>query len=341
MMRKIGCLLLLFLLMASLISVRAEEQPEFKNFRKTLAWVDEQQPEELHLGTTAFKPSELAEIRAHLPENAVFDFTASFCKAEYTPATEEFSLNGTKSGVTEKELRALLSLMPQLKKLDTSAHGELSNDIMPDIVDANPQIEFSWVIKLPYGHHLVSTYTAWSTLNKAFPPGRFSERSCEILKYAPGLRALDLGHNRVNDISFLKYLPELRLLILADNNVHDLTPISQLKHLQYCELFMNYYSDLSPLSACTELLDLNVAFSSVTSLDGLDGCTKLERLWAPKIQQLDPESIERFREKHPDCELKFNSAGSTGDGWRQHWRYLHYKDLFKTHVWIPFEEAEH
>ena len=245
-----------------------------------------------------------------------------------------------KSNISEKELRALLALMPNLKQLDCSAHRELSNKIMPAIVDENPQIAFSWMIQLPYSHSLVSTYTAWSTLNRAFPPGRFTERNLGVLKYASDLRALDMGHNSINDISFLQYLPNLELLILADNNIHDLTPISQLKHLQYCELFMNYFTDLSPLSGCTELIDLNVAFTHVTSLDGLDGCTKLERMWAPKIQQLDPDSIERFKAKHPNCELTFNSAHSTGNGWRQHWRYKHYIKTFKTHVWIPFDEAE-
>ena len=294
---------------------------------------------ELDIGDTSLTPAELLEIKEMMPEGSVLHFSAEYSGCAYNENTVEMDLNRGKKDIKKSELNSLISLLPDLKKINVSKQDECGNEMMPELEDAHPDIDFVWKIKLPYNHSLLTSFTAYSTLRKAERENRMSEKTLSMIRYATELRALDLGHNSIKDISFLEHLPELRLLILADNSIRDITPLGRLKHLQYCELFMNYFSDLTPLGNCTELLDLNIAFTNVRSLDGLENCTKLERLWAPRIQNLDADSIERFKASHPDCELTFNSSGSTGYGWRQHWRYKHYVNLFKTHEWIPFEES--
>ena len=326
------------LLAGSLSAARGESAPAFRRAQDAIKWVTENQPDALDLGQTKFGPEELLKIRQALPEGAEFQFQAEFRGAAYTPETESMNLNGAKKQITKDELLALLELMPGLREVDVSGHRELSNKIMPEIVDAHPEITFAWLIQLPYNHSLVSTFTAYSTMNH-LDAKHFTEKSLDIMKYAPEMRALDMGHNDIKEISWLKYMPKMEMLILADNEIEDLSPLSELKELRYCEMFMNRFSDLSPLSSCTELLDLNIVRTNVTSLDGLEGCTKLERLWAPQRKQLDEESIERFIAGHPDCQIAYGTGDATGQGWRDHWRYTHYVQCFKTHVWIPFEEA--
>ena len=333
-----GTLLALILCLAVLSVSAGEEIPSFRRLKDALSWIEENQPASLDLGETKFGPTELLSIRSALPEGAVFSFQAEFRGARYNPETESFNANGAKKQISRDELLALLELMPNLQEMDVSGHRELSNKIMPDIADAYPQIRFSWLIQLPYSHSLVSTFTAYSTMNH-LDSKHFTESSLDILKYAPDMRALDMGHNDIRDVSFLRYMPDLELLILADNEIEDLTPMGELTQLRYCEIFMNRFSDLSPLSNCTELLDLNIVRTNVTSLDGLEGCTKLERLWTPQRKQLDEASIERFMASHPNCQIAYGTGDATGQGWRDHWRYKHYVACFKTHVWIPFEEA--
>lgn len=316
----------------------AESVPVFRRPADALAWITENQPEELDLGKTKFSPQDLLKIRQSMPEGAALAFEAEFRGAVYTQDTVSFNANGNKKQISREELLALIRLMPGLKEMDVSGHRELSNKIMPDIVDHYPDIRFAWLIQLPYGHSLSSTFTAYSTMNN-LDAKRFTEKSLDIMKYAPDIRALDMGHNDIKDISFLRYMPGMELLILADNEIEDLTPLGELTQLRYCEIFMNRFSDLSPLSRCTELLDLNIVRTNVTSLDGLEGCTKLERLWAPQRKQLDEASIDRFISAHPDCQIAYGTGSATGEGWREHWRYKHYVSCFKTHIWIPFEEA--
>ena len=70
-----------------------------------------------------------------------------------------------------------------------------------------------------------------------------------MLKYCTDLRALDIGHQAITDLSVIgEHLTELRVLIIADNKVTDLTPLSNLRHLHYLEFFVNRVSDLSPLA---------------------------------------------------------------------------------------------
>ena len=315
-----------------------EEAPSFRRASEAIEWIGEHQPAAIDLGATKFTPTELLAIRQALPEGADFWFEAEFRGQKYTPETEYFNANGGKKQISREELLALLELMPSLREMDVSSHRELGNKIMPDIVDAYPDISFSWLIQLPYSHSLVSTFTAYSTMNHLDAP-HFTESSLDILKYASDMQALDMGHNDIRDAGFLKYMPRLELLILADNEIEDLTPVGELKELRYCEIFMNRFADLSPLSGCSELLDLNIVRTNVTSLDGLEGCTKLERLWAPQRKQLDEASIERFITSHPNCEIAWGTGDATGQGWRDHWRYKHYVACFKAHKWIPFEEA--
>ena len=161
-----------------------------------------------------------------------------------------------------------------------------------------------------------------------------------MLKYVPGLKALDLGHSEVTSLDFLQYCPDLELLILGDNQgVTDLTPIGNLKHLQYLEMFMVGAEDISPLANCTELLDLNMSTCyKIKDLSPLDGLEKLERFWGNSMKGLSEEEKNRFIAAHPDTECMFEKTHATAGTWRKHERYDHYIWCLGVGIWIPFDE---
>ena len=152
-----------------------------------------------------------------------------------------------------------------------------------------PEVEFGWtMVIMPCSnklhperkkYHTVRTDdTAFSTLHNKYCTGH-TDVDFSVLRYCRNLQALDIGHNKVTDISFLYDLPHLKVLILALNNISDITPIGSLKELEYLEIFRNYITDISPLANCENLVDLNLCNNTIRDYTPLMGLTKLRRLW--------------------------------------------------------------
>ena len=135
--------------------------------------------------------------------------------------------------------------MPQVTRIDAYTHQNLDNEIMMPIVDKYPELWFGWLVRLGKAYKIRSDCTAFSTRKGPSEPFYTSE-DLEVLRYVPGLKAIDVGHNHVDDLHFLTYFDDLRLLILADNNITDISVLSQFKNLEYLELFMNDITDVTP-----------------------------------------------------------------------------------------------
>ena len=143
----------------------------------------------------------------------------------------------------------------------------------------------------------------------------------------PELRALDLGHNNIRDLTFLLEAPLLRVLILADNQITDLTPLAELKELEYLELFMNDFTDLSPLAELHNLRDLNICRVRVSDVTPLLQLKKLERLWLPDNFLTESQKAE-LEAALPDCRIQYEWSRSTDFGWRDHPAHHHPADIF-------------
>ena len=248
-------------------------------------------------------------------------------------------------------LPAFLSQFPRLKRVDMfSSPIVYWNANM--LHDACPEIRFGWTLRITsYDHHqhLVRTdATAFSTLHGS-KSTEHTDAEIAVLRYCTELRALDIGHNGVSDLSFLYDLPELRVLIVAINHVSDLTPIASLKHLQYLEIFRNQITDLRPLSGLKDLKDLNICYNMITDVTPLYSLTGLERLWVDRAAyynysesgpDLDDRAIAALRAALPDTEINDSSLHPTGGGWRQHPRYTTVFETFKHGVYSPFDPAD-
>lgn len=229
-----------------------------------------------------------------------------------------------------------LAKYPQLTQVDMY-NSRVDKDQMAALTDQFPNIRFGWT--LHFGTWRVRTdVTAFSTHNSTHSKA-YTTQVFEVLKYCRDLRALDLGHNMVNDISFITELKHLKILILADNSVKDISPLAQLKELEYVEMFRNHITDLSPLAELPNLVDVNMCRNfGIKDASALLKCTHLERIWLSYCGISDEQQAE-LRSAFPNAELNFTVFSSTEGGWRKHSRYFDVVKMFRTRVYQPWTSA--
>lgn len=242
------------------------------------------------------------------------------------------------------EFCRFLDQLPYLEKCDMFS-TEIRRKNIDMLAERYPNITFGWSMVLSardHTHILRTDATAFSTLHNN-QTTQHSSKDFEILKYCPDLLALDIGHNSIDDLSFLSYVPNLRVLIIACNQVNDITPLGQLKDLQYLELFKNDIHDISVLSGLTELIDLNICFNRIKDWTPIYPLTKLQRLWVYNSNNYSEdipvprEAVNGLKEALPNCYID-SKSWSTQGGWREHERYDVIYNMFKTGVYIPFNE---
>ena len=254
------------------------------------------------------------------------------------------------------KLIPFLKQFPNLERVDMY-ETPLSAKRIRELAETFPEVTFGWTMALGSSscrHWVRTDATAFSTKHGSASETHGSE-AFEPLKYCTQLLALDIGHNKVEDLSFLYDLPELRVLIIGRNNVKDLTPVGSLKHLEYLEMFSNRVADLTPLANCTELLDLNICYNRISDVSALTGLKKLGRLWMRRADyytdyltpELSEEQVESLRAALPDTKIDTVSEPTHGQ-WRTdndkddgvkspHYAVIH--QMFKEGRYIPFEES--
>ncbi len=256
------------------------------------------------------------------------------------PTTQvlDFDANGIR--VTDAQaLGALLDRLPDLQEV-RMYDSPLPREDMEWLFEAYPNVFFGWTIH--FSIHTVRTdATAFSTLHYSQLTDKHDDyhtsEVLSVLRLCKRLKALDLGHNRLTDLSFLTGLTELRVLILSPNySLADLTPIAALPHLEYLELFSTKATDVSALAGLTELRDLNLSCSKkLKNLSPLYALPALERFWCGQTS-VSKEQQNEMERQHPDCAFEWVSQPTRG-GWREHPRYDIIVEMFRSGQYIPFE----
>lgn len=232
-----------------------------------------------------------------------------------------------------------LDQLPNLRQVDMYATHTFKKQAAR-LSERYPQIEFGWT--LYFGDHTIRTdQTVFSTKHDSVMR-RHTTEELEVLRYCRGLRALDLGHNDLTDISFLAELTDLRLLILADNRIEDLSPLAGLERLEYIELFDNRVTSAAPLAALPHLMDLNIAQNRLDGIEPLGGMTQLKRLWiyacCGRETVLGEAEINALASALPGAQIDAASPGTEG-GWRDHPHYDVLFQMFKGKDYLPFEDS--
>ena len=264
--------------------------------------------------------------------------TLSFGAAEFPSDAEEIDLKDeivTDMGAFE----AFLKGFPDLRRVDMFS-TPVDKKQIARLTGAFPEITFGWTISIANGKHLIRTdQTAFSTLHGECV--RHTSEDMDVLRYCTALKALDLGHNSLTDVSFLEPLKELRVLILADNrNISGLEVLEGLEHLEYLELFTCSLRDISFLSGLTELKDLNLANNGIRNYDALYSLTKLRRLWIADMgANIGAQRMKELQAVMPDAVI-MTSGHPTANGWRTDSHYDTIWEIFHTNEYIPFPDAE-
>lgn len=233
---------------------------------------------------------------------------------------------------------AFLGKLPKLEKVDMFSTIVEKQDIN-QLVAKFPEIKFGWTIHITAKHYIRTDQTAFSTLHGNC--SKHNSRTFEVLKYCTELRALDLGHNDITDISFLKDLTKLRVLILACNpDLRDLRPLSNLKELEYLELFSCDVRDLSALMELPNLMDLNLSYNRNFCVNRvLVQMPQLDRLWISYTSLLyNDTAVKQLREALPNTTI-VTTGQPTDNGWRECEHYDKIYEIFHTDRYIPFEDS--
>ena len=209
-----------------------------------------------------------------------------------------------------------LELFPKLRTVEMCGCG-LSNELMQGLREEYPQVSFVWTVSfLTYTVRTdIQVFSTLAADNRR--PGN-SSNLAPLFRYCTELRALDLGHMAINDISEIRNLKHLHTLILADNYISDISPLADLKELVYLELFFNSIKDVSPLLELPNLLDLNLCYNRhLTNPTVLTGCKKLERLYISNCG-LTRDQIASLREGIPEnCIFNYTCSNAV---WHNGWR---------------------
>lgn len=241
---------------------------------------------------------------------------------------------------TGAEVESYLSQNPDVQEV-LLYNSTLPREDMERLFDTYPQVFFGFTIR--FATHTVRTdATAFSTLhwaNITDPRDRYhTSDELSILRLCTRLKALDLGHNKLTDLSFLSGLTDLRVLILSPNySLRDLSPLAQLTKLEYLEAFSTDATEVTALAGLTELRDLNLSCSDMLrDITCLYGLPKLERFWCGETPI--PAAQQRaMEESHPDCLCVWRGQPTTG-GWRKHPRYDVIQQMFSGSQYIPFPD---
>ena len=225
--------------------------------------------------------------------------------------------------ITEAEgAEEALRCLPLLRRVDMRAVDWSVGD-MERFEELYPAIDFIWT--LHFGSWTVpSDITCFSTLRTGEPGNHryTNDELYPLLRFGHHLRALDLGHNALTDLTLIGQMPELQVLILADNDtLTDISPLSELSELWYLELFLcRNVEDFSPLCSLTRLRDLNLSYDGYFGdLSFLANCPDFENGWF-RNTGVTREQADAFLAAHPGVTLIVGSPrdpSSTAFGWRE------------------------
>lgn len=237
-----------------------------------------------HIDATVSREYEaLAKLRAALPE-CEMDWVYELNGVEYPGDTEELTVE------TLDGLEDALRYLPDIRFVDMLA-CEVTTDDIDRYMDINPDADYLWWVK--FGRWVVrSDIQIFSSMRTTDNHYYTNEELYPLLHYCKKMRALDLGHNALTDLTDIGNMTDLQVLIIADNEyLTDLSPLKNLDKLYYLEMFL-----------CI----------NITDFSGLDGMVSMEDMNCRYCRYLDDPS---FLANMPNLRMLY--CANTGLGLRE------------------------
>ena len=121
------------------------------------------------------------------------------------------------------------------------------------------------------------------------------------------LTVLNLGGNRITDVSALAGLTQLERLDLAGNQITDVGALAGLTQLTVLNLSGNRITDVGALAGLTQLTELNLNATEITDASALAGLTRLTSLSLWFNPNLTEAAIDELQKALPDCKIYHNA----------------------------------
>lgn len=232
-----------------------------------------------------------------------------------------------------KNLRLAIKAFPNITTYEMCECG-LSDEVMAGLRDEYPDITFVWTVKC-YKYKIRTDAQIFSTLVNAKTRRCTEEDFHPLFQYCTELRALDLGHQGIKDISEITNLTKLQTLILADNEIEDISPLAELKELNYLEIFLNKIVDPTPLTQLDNLEDLNITYNPLLkNAPVLTKCKNLKRLYISH-SNVSQEDADALKTGLPEgCEFNSTSENAVYGGWRTNAKNSKIRDSFSKWNYI-------
>ncbi len=234
-------------------------------------------------------------------EGRVYPSTATELKAE--------GLEGLEDAVR------YLPALTYIDVIDTPAAVE----DLDRLYDINPDAFYYWSFRHD-GFLIRTDIQVYSSLRDGENHRFTSEEMYPMFKYCKHMKALDLGHNDLTDLTWLGTMTELEVLILADNpHLVDASPLANLTKLHYLEFFMNHQvEDFSFLNSLTNIEELNLCrVDHIGDMAFLANMPKLKFLMV-KYSDCTRETFLYWEEQYPDAYMVYYDGDihSCNSGWR-------------------------
>ena len=239
-------------------------------------------------------------------------------------------------------LEDALAYLPALKSIDLLG-CDVSTEQMDVYSALRPDIDFLWW--LSFGEWRVrSDITCFSTLRTSSNHRYTTEELYPLLRYCTKLRALDLGHNDLSDISLIANMKELQVLILADNlHLTDISPLAELKELHYLEMFLCYdITDFSALYELEKMQDLNLCYCrNLEDISFIDNMPDFKMGWF-RSTRVSLGQRNYYHQLMPDTTILIGNPedpSSVLGGWRSTERNISIRNAFTN--WDKVIEYRH
>lgn len=195
----------------------------------------------------------IAQLRQMLPDCEmlwVYELSGTVYPCDTTELTVE----------TLEGLEDALRYLPEISFVDMLA-CEVTTDDIDRYMEINPDADYLWWVK--FGRWVVrSDIQIFSSMRTTDNHYYTNEELYPLLHYCTKMRALDLGHNALTDLTDIGNMKDLQVLIIADNEgLTDLSPLKNLDKLYYLEMFLCVnITDFSGLEGMVSMEDLNCRY---------------------------------------------------------------------------------
>lgn len=251
-----------------------------------------------------------------------------------------FELQGEVYPNTTEEIKAVeldgledaLRYLPALTYVDVIDSPATIED-MDRFYDIRPDVFYYWSFILD-GFHMRTDLECYSSLRGLDYYRLTDEDVYPMVKYCKHMKALDLGHDDIRDLTWIGQLTELEVLIIADNpNLVDASPLGNLKNLVYLEFFMNHKCEsFEWLNELTNIVDLNLCYcDNLGDLSFLENMPNI-RFGMFKYSFIDAEEVQYWSHVYPDAYLTIHdgSIHSCEGGWRETQRNMYIRRNFAS-----------